>query len=549
MQQPAVDPGRLGSAAKASPDATGRRTSGGERRTSSDAIPEAVACTTEFRPNFDRFKTISEVQDGLRQAGLESSNLIIATDHTRSNESSGKHSFAGRCLHSITGPPNPYEQAIQTIGRTLEVFDDDRLIPCFGFGDASTEDRAVFSYFEDERPARGFEEVLSRYRELVPHVKMQGPTSFAPAIQQAMKIVAQNNNDYHILLIIADGQVTRCSDTPDDELSIQEIVTIDAIVEASHMPLSIVMVGVGDGPWEMMEQFDKRLPERRFDNFRFVNFTELCHEGRHLPQYEREAMFALRALMEIPDQYKFIAQAGMLGGGNSNLGYLPQALPPPSVATSSQRRAPAEGGKLFTAFADDLIPATPCAVARTPDLASLRLGGGAQCGSDAGEAQEEEYLSTIARLPTNQNPAPGPLDTNDSLNSGPFSTNDSLDSRWPLCIRDSLRPAPPRQAEPGVQAFERQRDSSCSSSAASQLVTAVELPNMFMCPISHEVMSDPVHAADGYTYERKCIESWLQRSNTSPMTGAPLGNSTLYSNCTLRSAIMEALQARTGHPS
>jgi E3 ubiquitin-protein ligase RGLG len=49
----------------------------------------------------------------------------------------GKMSFNRRCLHDIGSTPNPYEQAISIIGRTLSAFDEDNLIPCFGFGDGN----------------------------------------------------------------------------------------------------------------------------------------------------------------------------------------------------------------------------------------------------------------------------------------------------------------------------------------------------------------------------------------------------------------------------
>lgn len=280
----------------------------------------------------DDYKSLHQVTEALARAGLESSNLIVGIDFTKSNEWTGARSYNRRCLHHIGDGFNPYEQAISIIGKTLAAFDEDNLIPCFGFGDASTHDQDVFSFYPDERFCNGFEEVLSRYREIVPNLRLAGPTSFAPIIEMAMTIVEQSAGQYHVLLIIADGQVTRSVDTEHGQLSPQEQKTVEAIVRASKLPLSIILVGVGDGPWDMMREFDDNIPARDFDNFQFVNFTEIM--SKNVDTSRKETEFALSALMEIPSQYKATIELSILG---QSKGIVSErvALPPPLYGAAS----------------------------------------------------------------------------------------------------------------------------------------------------------------------------------------------------------------------
>ncbi|XP_010415367.1 PREDICTED: E3 ubiquitin-protein ligase RGLG2-like isoform X1 [Camelina sativa] len=285
----------------------------------------------------DNYRSIDEVTAALSHAGLESSNLIVGIDVTKSNEWTGARSFGRKSLHYIGTTPNPYQQAISIIGKTLSVFDEDNLIPCYGFGDATTHDQDVFSFNPNDTFCNGFEEVLTCYREIVPQLHLSGPTSFAPIIERAMTIVEESGGQYHVLLIIADGQVTRSVDTENGGFSPQEQRTIDAIVRASEYPLSIVLVGVGDGPWDTMRQFDDNIPARTFDNFQFVNFTDIM--SKNIDPARKEAEFALSALMEIPSQYKATLELGLLG---QRTGHSPNriALAPPTYATQAMRNSP-----------------------------------------------------------------------------------------------------------------------------------------------------------------------------------------------------------------
>jgi len=102
----------------------------------------------------------------------------------------GQKTFGGKSLHFVQpGVLNPYETAISLIGKTLHSFDDDGLIPAFGFGDLTTRGTKVFPFAP--QPLYGFEAVLDRYREICSTVILSGPTNFAPAIREAIKIVKE----------------------------------------------------------------------------------------------------------------------------------------------------------------------------------------------------------------------------------------------------------------------------------------------------------------------------------------------------------------------
>lgn len=69
------------------------------------------------------------------------------------------------------------------------------------------------------------------------------------------------------------------------------------------------------------------------------------------------------------------------------------------------------------------------------------------------------------------------------------------------------------------------------------------IPDEFICPITRELMKDPVIASDGYSYEREAMESWIhKKKRTSPMTNLALPSLVLTPNRTLKMAINRWLE-------
>mmetsp|Transcript_64302 Transcript_64302/g.119508 ORF Transcript_64302/g.119508 Transcript_64302/m.119508 type:complete len:322 (+) Transcript_64302:60-1025(+) len=284
--------------------------------------------------NRDDIEDVDTLHTALRQQGVEACNLIVGIDFTNSNREQGATTFHGQCLHTLGSPygPNPYEQCLDLLGRALHIVDGGPTsrVPAYVFGDNTTKHRSVRSLRGVE--CLGMNQVLDAYREAVKNAVFWGPTSFAPLIREAVKIVELSAKEtgaaeLHVLLILADGQVQ------DTENCLAD--TYAAIQDASKHPLSIVMVGIGDGPWNTMRDFDDGLPAREFDNFQFVPFGEFQQEianagGDRTRTKVLETAFALCALQELPSQVKAMRNLRMLGG---------------SASSSSKRKAEEEDGE------------------------------------------------------------------------------------------------------------------------------------------------------------------------------------------------------------
>ena len=74
------------------------------------------------------------------------------------------------------------------------------------------------------------------------------------------------------------------------------------------------------------------------------------------------------------------------------------------------------------------------------------------------------------------------------------------------------------------------------------------MPDDYVCPITAEIMTDPVSTADGFSYERTAITEWLRTKDTSPFTGATLESKLLFPNYSLRNVIRSSVEALAAPP-
>uniref|UniRef100_A0AAR2J2W0 Copine 4 n=1 Tax=Pygocentrus nattereri TaxID=42514 RepID=A0AAR2J2W0_PYGNA len=207
--------------------------------------------------------------------------FTVAIDFTASN-GDPRNSCSLHYIHPYQ--PNEYLKALVAVGEICQDYDSDKMFPAFGFGAQIPPDFKV-----------SIQGVVEAYQNCLPKIQLYGPTNIAPIIQKVANSASEEMHtkeamEYFILLILTDGVITDMADTR------------EAIVHASHLPMSVIIVGVGNADFSDMQMLDgddgilrspKGEPVLR-DIVQFVPFRNFKHAS--------PAALAKSVLAEVPNQ-------------------------------------------------------------------------------------------------------------------------------------------------------------------------------------------------------------------------------------------------------
>ena len=76
-------------------------------------------------------------------------------------------------------------------------------------------------------------------------------------------------------------------------------------------------------------------------------------------------------------------------------------------------------------------------------------------------------------------------------------------------------------------------------------MASLKIPIEYLCPITQEIMSDPVVTDYGHSYEKQEIEEHTRCKGADPQTRKPLSLSQIHPNLTLKNLIEGYLKGLT----
>ncbi|XP_041375225.1 copine-3-like isoform X2 [Gigantopelta aegis] len=181
-------------------------------------------------------------------------NLTVGIDFTASNGDPREPTS----LHYMNPyEPNEYLQAIMSVGTVVQDYDSDKMFPALGFGaKVPPEMNISFEFalnFNASNPfCAGIQGIVDTYKAALPQLQLYGPTNAAPIIHHVARFAAAAQQEenikgasaYYILLLLTDGEITDMDNTR------------KAIVYASGLPMSLIIVGVGEADFTNMNILD-----------------------------------------------------------------------------------------------------------------------------------------------------------------------------------------------------------------------------------------------------------------------------------------------------
>ena len=209
-------------------------------------IRAIINCKVENHPTF-----ISYLRSGVNIG------LTIGIDFTGSNG----HYKDPPSLHYLGGGLNNYESAIRSCGDIVSAYDKEQSFPVFAFGfnfidpylnnfDGKYTDFNYPINCNINNPSiKYIDGVLHEYRNFITKIHLSGPTYFSPMINDLIFEVDREIEEgliynYHLIMILTDGMI---DDMPE---------TKDSLVAASFLPISVIIIGIGNGDFTNMNVLD-----------------------------------------------------------------------------------------------------------------------------------------------------------------------------------------------------------------------------------------------------------------------------------------------------
>ena len=183
--------------------------------------------------------------------------LTIGIDFTGSNG----HYKDPPSLHFLGGGLNNYESAIRSCGDIVSAYDKEKSFPVFAFGfnfidpflnnfdGKYTDFNYPINCNIDNPSIKYIDGVLQEYRNFITKIHLSGPTYFSPMINDLIFEVDRELEEgkvfnYHIIMILTDGMIDDLAETK------------DSLVAASFLPISVIIIGIGNGDFTKMDVLD-----------------------------------------------------------------------------------------------------------------------------------------------------------------------------------------------------------------------------------------------------------------------------------------------------